>query len=278
MSSNGSVEEHYTSGRLVQKITTALATLGKAPRTVTIDDLAPVDEFHIGGRQATEEIVGQLNLSRNDHVLEIGSGLGGAARFVADRFGCRVSGIDLTGEYVETGRVLNEWVGLAARIAFHHGSALDTTFDDAAFDAAYMLHVGMNIADKERLFAEVARVLKPGATFAIYDVMTTGGETLDFPVPWARGPETSAVATPVAYKAALTAGGFKIVAERNRRDFAIEFFENLRARTVRADGPPPLGLHMVMGADAATKIANMIGDIEEGRVAPVEIFARRGPD
>lgn len=277
MSSNKSVEAHYAQGRLVQEITAVLAALGKTPRAVTIDDLAPVDEFHIGGRQATESFIGQLNLSRDDHVLEIGSGLGGAARFVADRFGCRVSGIDLTGEYVETGRTLNGWVGLAERIAFHHGSALDTPFDDGAFDAAYMLHVGMNIVDKERLFAEVARVLKPGATFAIYDVMTTGGENLVFPVPWATGPETSAVAAPVAYKAALTAGGFEIVAERNRRDFAIEFFEKLRSRTARADGPPPLGLHMVMGADAATKIANMIGNIEEGRVAPVEIFARRGP-
>ena len=138
-----------------------------------------------------------------------------------------------------------------------------------------MLHVGMNITDKPGLVREVARVLKPGGLFGVYDVMRTGPSELAFPVPWAVTPELSAVGTPDAYKAALRAGGFEISAERSRREFALEFFRSLRAHMAQAGGPPPLGLHLVMGPDASTKIANMIANVEAGSIAPVEIIARR---
>jgi ubiquinone/menaquinone biosynthesis C-methylase UbiE len=269
------IERHYTQGGLIRAIIDGLAALGKGPHSVAIDDLGPVDEFHIGGRQATEELMRQLDLGRDLHVLDVGSGLGGAARFVASRYGCRVTGVDLTAEFVETARTLSEWTGLAARLRFHHGSALDMPFDDGTFDRAYMLHVGMNIPDKQALFTEVARVLKTGGIFAVYDVMQTGDAPLTFPVPWAVTPAISALATPDAYQAALRASRFEIVAERNRRGFAIEFFKALRARLAQAGGPPPLGLHLVMGADSAAKIGNMVANIEQGAIAPVELIARR---
>jgi SAM-dependent methyltransferase len=271
----GTVEGHNTRGRLVGAITEALAATGKSPGSVTVEDLAPVDEFHIGGRQATEDLVAQLDLAREHHVLDVGCGLGGAARFVGSRYGCRVTGIDLTAEYVEGARALSEWTGLGGRLRFHRGSALATPFAGAEFDRAYMLHVGMNVPDKPALFAEIARVLRPGGRFGIYDVMRTGEAALAFPVPWAATPEISAVDTPAAYRAALRASGFEIVAERDRRDFAIEFFRTLRARLARAGGPPPLGLHLVMGPDAATKIGNMVANIEAEAIAPVELIARR---
>ena len=148
-------------------------------------------------------------------------------------------------------------------------------FADAAFDRAYMLHVGMNIPDKAALFAEVARVLRPGGTFAVYDVMRVGEGALAFPVPWGPTPDISALAAPDVYKAALRASKLEIVGERNRRDFAIEFFKTLRARMAGAGGPPPLGLHLVMGADSRLKIDNMIAGIELGVIAPVELIARR---
>lgn len=269
------VERHYTHGGLVRAIIDGLAALGKTPQSVAIDDLGPVDEFHIGGRSATEELMRQLELGQDLHVLDVGSGLGGPARFVASRYGCRVTGIDLTAEFVETARALSEWTGLAAQLRFRHGSALDTPFADAEFDRAYMLHVGMNIPDKRALFTEVARVLKPGGIFAVYDVMRTGDPPLTFPVPWAATPEVSALATPDAYKAALRASAFELLAERNRRAFAIEFFEALRERMAQAGGPPPLGLHLVMGQDSATKIRNMMANIEQGAIAPVELIVRR---
>lgn len=270
------VERHYTQGGLVRAIIAGLAALGKTPRSVAIDDLGPVDEFHIGGRSATEELMRQLELGRDLQVLDVGSGLGGPARFVASRYGCRVTGIDLTAEFVETARALSEWTGLDAQLRFHHGSALDTPFADAAFDRAYMVHVGMNIPDKRALFTEVARVLKPGGIFAVYDVMRTGDPPRTFPVPWTATPEGSALTTPDAYKAALRASTFELLAERDRRAFAIEFFKALRARMAEAGGPPPLGLHLVMGKDSATKISNMVAGLEQGAIAPVELIVRRG--
>ena len=121
-----------------------------------------MDEFHIGGRTATDDLMKQLHLADDHRVLDVGSGLGCGARFVAIRYGCRVTGIDLTEEYVETARALSRWTKLDALLSFHHGSALDMPFADGEFDRAYMLHVGMNIPDKAALFAEVARVLRPG--------------------------------------------------------------------------------------------------------------------
>ncbi|MGE0821852.1 MAG: class I SAM-dependent methyltransferase [Candidatus Binatia bacterium] len=270
------VSAHYTHGSLLDAIRAGVTKLGKTPESITVDDLAAVDEFHIGGRQASADFLGQLNLSANDHVLDIGCGLGGPARFVTSQYRCRVTGIDLTQEYVETGTVLCKWVGLGDRVALQQGSALSIPFPNDHFTGAYMLHVGMNIADKTGLCAEVYRVLRPGAAFGIYDVMRLGDGDLIYPVPWATTAETSFVASAEQYKQALQAAGFTIVAERNRHEFALAFFEQLRAKTSAAGGPPPLGLHILMGASAPTKVQNMIANVAAGRLAPVELIARRG--
>lgn len=275
MPSQVDVSRHYSQGSLIDDIRAGLAALGKASDAVTIEDLAPVDEFHIGGRRASEEFLGQLGLSADMHVLDVGCGLGGAARFVASRYSCRVTGIDLTGEYVETGNALSKWVGLDRRISLHQGSALAMPFADQSFDSAYLLHVGMNIEDKEELASELARVLRPGACLGIYDVMRTGEGDLAFPVPWAATAELSAVTEPERYKNALQAAGFAVIAERNRRDFALTFFAELRAKSAAAGGPPPLGLHVLMGKSTPEKVKNMIDNISEGRIAPIELIARK---
>ncbi len=275
MSKNQAVSDHYTHGRLVDAIRAGIANLGKTPETVTVEDLAPVDEFHIGGRQATDDFIGQLGLSDCNHVLDIGCGLGGASRFVATRYECRVTGIDLTPEYIETAQTLCAWVGLDERISLHQGSALDMPFETGAFDGAFMLHVGMNIEDKTGLFAEVARVVRPGARFGVYDIMGTGVDDLSYPVPWAATPDASAVCAPDDYKEALREGGFEIIGERNRREFAIAFFEEMRARAAKAGGPPPLGLHILMGETASEKVENMLDNISAGRIAPFELIARK---
>lgn len=274
MSGSREIAEHYTHGSLLDAIRTGIADIGKTPDTVTIDDLAPIDEFHIGGRVASGEFLDQLGLNDQAQVLDIGCGLGGPARFTASRYGSTVTGIDLTAEFVQTGEILCQWVGLDKSIRLVDGSALDMPFDDSGFDAAYMMHVGMNIADKQSLFGEVARVLKPGGTFGIYDVMQTGEGEISFPVPWAEASATSALASPDRYKTALENAGFKIKAERNRRDFAVTFFAELAARTEAAGGPPPLGLHILMGESRAAKMKNMTCNIEDGRIAPVELIAR----
>jgi ubiquinone/menaquinone biosynthesis C-methylase UbiE len=269
------VSNHYTHGDLVAAIRTGIESLGKTTNTVTVDDLAPVDEFHIGGRQASEDFLGQLDLSPGKHVLDIGCGLGGAARIVASRYGCRVTGIDLTPEYVETAKVLCRWVGLDSSISLHQGSALSMPFADGAFDGAYMLHVGMNIEDKAKLCSEVHRVLRPGSLFGIYDVMKAGAGELSYPMPWATTAASSFVVDPAQYRSALQATGFAVIAELNRRDFAITFFDQFRAKTMAAGGPPPLGLHLLMGRNAPDKIQNMIQNVASGHIAPVELIARK---
>ena len=269
------VSHHYTHGGLTDAIQEGLASLGKAPDTVTVDDLAPVDEFHIGGRKASEDFLDQLQFRSGNHVLDVGCGLVGAARYVASRYGSRVTGIDITSEYVETGKILCKWVGLDQSIELHQGSALAMTFADSHFDGAYMLHVGMNIEDKDGLAAEVARVLRSGSVFGIYDVMRTGPGDLSYPVPWALNADLSAVAETGEYKNALERAGFAIVAERNRRDFALAFFADLRAKTAAAGGPPPLGLHVLMGKTTPEKVQNMIENISNGRIAPVELIVRK---
>ena len=269
------VAQHYSQGGLLAAIESGLAQLGKTPTNVTMEDLAPIDEFHIGGRQASDDFLSQLPFAAECHLLDVGCGLGGPARYAAKRFGAHVTGIDLTADYIDVGEALCRWVGLEEAVTLRQASALDLPFAEGLFDGGYMLHVGMNIADKERLFSEVARVLKPGSHFGVYDVMQVGAEALSFPVPWADTPATSATAAPADYRAALEAAGFTIVAQRDRRAFALDFFAELSAKTKAAGGPPPLGTHILMGETRAQKIANMIENISSGRLAPVEMIARK---
>jgi ubiquinone/menaquinone biosynthesis C-methylase UbiE len=269
------VAEHYAHGALERAILEALAAAGADPDRLAPQDLAPVDEFHIGGRQATIDLAARLGLAPGMRLLDIGSGLGGASRHFAQAHGCLVTGIDLTEEFVRVAEGLARRVGLAGRVSYRCGSALALPFGPAEFDGATMLHVGMNIADKAALFAEVRRVLRPGGVFAVYDVMRESDRgNLRFPVPWASDPATSFLETPAAYRRLLEAAGFEVRAERNRRDFAIAFFRRLREETARRGGPSPLGLHIVMGATAAQKIANMADALERGAIAPTEIVCR----
>lgn len=275
MSGEKAVSDHYTHGALLAAIRSGLEALGKTPETVSVEDLGPIDEFHIGGRKASEHFLGQLPLDAAAHALDVGCGLGGGARFAASRFGCRVTGIDLTAEFVETGQALCAWVSLEEQVSLQQGSALDLPFAPGAFDAAYMMHVGMNIADKARLCAEVARVLKPGGSFGVYDVMRTGEGELTFPVPWAETAATSAVDSPEIYREALAAAGLAVVAEETRRDFALAFFAEVAAKMAADGGPPPLGTHLLMGATRAEKVQNMVENVSAGRIAPVELIAKK---
>lgn len=268
------VAQHYTHGELERAILDAVVASGKDPERLAPADLGPVDEFHVGGRQATTDFAAYLPFRDGSHLLDIGSGLGGGSRYFADARGCRVTGIDLTEEYVRTAEALTRRVGLSERVSYRQGSALELPFTDRSFDGAYMLHVGMNIEDKGKLFAEVARVLKPAATFGIYDIMRIGKGELAFPVPWAASPETSFLQGPADYRRLLEGAGFTIIHERSRRDFAIAFFNDLRARAAANGGPPPLGLQILMGQTAGQKVANMIANIEGGLIAPTELVAR----
>lgn len=269
------VSAHYEHGHLLEAIELALGKADKSRETVTVADLAPVDEFHIGGRTATEDLLGQLDLTESSHALDVGCGLGGAARFTASSYGSRVWGIDLTAEYVSTGKALCQWVGLDRLISLHQGSALSMPFEDASFDGGYMIHVGMNIEDKTQLFTEIARVLRPGATFGIYDIMRCSPGQLAFPVPWAASESTNHLGSPEEYRHSLQEAGLDVERERDRHDFAVEFFRAIKAKNEATGGPEPLGLHTLMQASTAEKIGNMIENIAAGYVSPFELIARK---
>ena len=269
-SENG-IAAHYSSGTLLNRIADGLSALDKSLETAGPEDLKSVDEFHIGGLAATEALLEQIDIGPDTKVLDIGSGIGGTARFIVSRYGAKVHGVDLTPEYVETARALCNYVDVKAE--FQQGSALKLPFDDAVFDIATLMHVGMNIENKEGLFAEAARVLKPGGVFAIFDVMSVSDGEIGFPVPWATAPEMSFVASPERYKSAARAVGFTVIAERDRGDFARQFFAKLAAR-IAEHGPPPVGLPVIMGDRAPEKIANMVAGLKSRTIAPVEMICR----
>ena len=266
---------HYRHGTLEDALLQGLAAAGKDLDKLMPDDLAPADEFHIGGRQATVDFAAAFKPAADMHWLDIGSGLGGPSRYVAHHYKCRVTGVDLCEEYVEVAGSLARRVGLGDKVSYRQASALVLPFDASSFDGAYMQHVGMNIADKAKLFNEVHRVLKSGSTFAIYDVMRGKDGIFNYPVPWASSADSDFVETPATYRALLTAEGFEVTEERDRSDFAMAFFKALQARMAQAGAPPVFGLQIVMGADAPQKVANMIGLVERGAIAPVVMICRR---
>ncbi len=267
------VEAHYTTSELLERILDAVEQGGGDRDALQPADLKPVDEFHTGGLQATTALLDQLTLQPSARVLDIGCGVGGTARLLAERFGVEVTGVDLTADYVHVARRLTELVGLKA--SFEVASALELPFDDGAFDVATMFHVGMNIEDKATLMQEASRVLAPGGTFALFDVMKLGDGALTFPFPWAESEDFSFVESPETYRQTAAAAGLLPVAERERRQFALDFFAEVFAR-VEAGGAPALGIHLLMRETAPVKIRNYVDCCEAGLIGPVEMIYRSG--
>jgi MPBQ/MSBQ methyltransferase len=271
MQTETAVAEHYRNPGLEGSILEALRRTGHDPEHVEADDLLAVDQFHVGGVEAARGLAVGAGISATSVVLDIGSGLGGPARLFAHHFGATVVGVDLTPEFVETATSLTRRSGLADKVRFVQGSAVDLPFGENEFDVATLLHVGMNIDDKPALFRNVARVLKPGGMFALYDVMRTGEGELAYPLPWAASAEISFPATPEDYANALEVVGFTVRSTRNLREQGIAFAEPGPAEGER---PPPLGMHLVLGPDGRTRMGNLVSAMKTGTLAPVEMLAR----
>jgi ubiquinone/menaquinone biosynthesis C-methylase UbiE len=268
------VATQYGAPDLVQRIEAAQRAAGLGER-IAPEALAPIDEFHIGGRAATKHAFDKMSFAPTGHVLDVGCGLGGATRYLATTYGCRVSGIDLTPDYIAAAQMLAARTGLEDRVDYRVASALAMPFPEATFDAAVTLHVAMNIADRTGLYREVARVLKPGAQFCIYDVMRGAGPSaaLTFPQPWAETPAMSHLTSPEEMRALLAGAGFEVLSEEDRSAFGINFF---RQRLAAPGGPtPPLGLHVLMGPRTRDKFANLLAGLEAGCVTPVVMMATR---
>lgn len=250
---------------------------GVDPERPSIEALAPYDQFHGRGLEATLQIAELMQAGPGDHILDIGSGLGGPARYFARRFGCRVTGIDLTPEFCDVARHLTRLLGMDKRVRFEVGSALTMPFADASFDGAYSMNVSMNIAQKDALYREIHRALKPGGWLVLSELAKGDGGDVDYPTPWAAGPHSSFLSTREDTERGLRAAGFVVVHARSSVEEALAFGARSRAMVERGEKPPHRATMLVHGKMAAQMAANVSKAVSDGRILPIEILARKQP-
>jgi SAM-dependent methyltransferase len=305
MTSGSDISGHYARGDILARLRAALLDDGQDPDRPTLEALAPYDQFHGRGMEATEELAGGLEVSEGDHLLDVGSGIGGPARYMAARFGCRVTGIDLTAEFCAAARHLTGLLGLDGRVGFEQGDALAMPFAEASFDGAYSMNVSMNIADKlfhERLHEHrrQARALQgdsprapsrrpagpvgnragAGRRSRLPDPLGAhGGLELPrhagYPTPWARTAASSFLATPEETRAGLEASGFTVITSRDTVQESLAFGARSRAMVERGEKPPHRAVFLIHGELAPEAAANASRGVSEGRIVPIEVFCRK---
>lgn len=260
-----SVRDHYQAairdrGELLEKISGLVESLGGGP--LTADRLPGLDQFHFGGLAATKELATRAGIAAGARVLDAGSGLGGPARYLAETFGCDVTGVDLAPHYVAVADLLAERAGLAGKVRFRVGDLARLPFENASFDLVWTQHVVMNIRDRDGLYRELHRVLKPGGVLAFFDpVAGEGGEPPYYPLPWAAIPETSTLLTEAETRAALARAGFDVV----RWDDVTEDAFAWMSRQQAAAGPSPVPLGIVVGPRMAEMVGNFGRSLKERR-------------
>jgi ubiquinone/menaquinone biosynthesis C-methylase UbiE len=270
-SSSGPVESHYASRSLVDTVLAAVDAAGLPPGPLKTSDLAPLDQFHVRGLPATKELAAMAGIDAGTRVLDVGSGIGGPSRHLAESFGCEVVGIDLTEEYCRIAEALTARTGLSDKVTYKAADALNMPLQGASFDVVWTQHVAMNIADRPRLYSEMHRVLKPGGRLALYDAIAIDGQEPIYPVPWARDPSTSFLLNAGATRAVLEKSGFTIRAWRDVSEDAKQWFAAQKSPAQ----PPKLGIHLLMGPDFRTMAGNFGRNVAEGRVGLLMAVAEK---
>ena len=275
MNAASDITGHYSQGGLLTRLEASLSEDGVDPAHPTLEELAPYDHFHGRGLEATEDMANRLPISAADRILDIGSGLGGPARYMARRFGCRVAGIDLTAEFCEVARLLTARLGLEDRVSFRQGDALALPFDDEAFDGAYSMNVSMNISDKRALYRGIHRVLKPGAWLCLSEAAQGPGGEPDYPQAWAATAASSFLATPEDTRAELEAAGFAVESLRDTSREARDFATRSRAIVEAGGKPPHRAVMLALGERAGEAMANSGRALRDRRTVPIEILCRK---
>lgn len=276
MTTLSNVQTHYTvGGNLLNRFEKALNSTGVGWDRIEWSSLTPLDQFHACGLEATKELAQALALQGGESVLDVGSGFGGPARFLAATLGCHVTGIDLTEAYTEVSETLAQKTGLSALLTFVQGDATRMRFADATFDHAWTQHVAMNIADKEALYKEIFRVLKPGGRLAIYDFVTGSGEPLTFPLPWASDPSFSFVVRPSEISDNLKTAGFQVISSEDKTQAAKEWFASIPSGPPPEGVRPPLNIGMILGPETRKALGNAADQLNDGRLGLVQMIAQK---
>lgn len=264
------VNFHYGRSQLASAILSALKDAGKDLSKLKTEDLAPIDHFHTRGKPATLELAERAGIKGNSKVLDVGGGIGGAARFLAKEFGCRVTVLDLTKEYCAAGEMLTEKTGLEDLVSFRCGSALTMPFSEQSFDLVWTQHSSMNIADKPKLYREIYRVLRPAGKLAMHEITAGENAPLHFPVPWAREPALSFLEKPEKLRQIIKNAGFRETIWIDETNSAIDWFRQMPPKK-----PSALGLHLLLGEEFGAMFKNQVRNLNENRVAVIQaVFVR----
>lgn len=263
-------------GRLFQAILRDVSGYKDPHKLVSV--LAKMDAFNsrgLEGRLALVKLLESVIQPRNFRILDVGCGIGGTARHLVTQYqDCNVVGVDITQEYVECGRILNQQCNLDNRIDLMHASALDLPMKDSSFDVVWMEHVQMNVSDKEKLYEEAARVVKPGRLLAYHDIVLSIQSdplSIAFPCPWANTPSASFLVTELELRKAMEKVGWKVLQRHDTSRETIEFLSRglERMRQQLVSNHNSIGVHLLMGENAVSKVQNHLTNLREGRVAVV---------